>query len=176
MGDTASYPWYRVVSGAHLQQGDFLINCKAPLPPLDEPPVQPEAEPGDRFERVVILTQSCDLENGKVRRVMVCPVYEIHKFLEHYDPSKHKEVKKALSRGGYHAYQLLNTCELEGQEFQHLVADFGDAFSVPIEYARELAGERQRLRMLPPYREHLAQAFARFYMRVGLPVNVNPLI
>ncbi len=29
-----------------------------------------------------------------------------------------------------------------------------------------------RLRLLPPYREHLSQAFARFFMRVGLPVAV----
>ncbi len=29
-----------------------------------------------------------------------------------------------------------------------------------------------RLRLLPPYREHLSQAFARFFMRVGLPVQV----
>jgi len=26
-----------------------------------------------------------------------------------------------------------------------------------------------RLRLRPPYREHLAQAFARYFMRVGLP-------
>ncbi len=29
-----------------------------------------------------------------------------------------------------------------------------------------------RLRLLPPYREHLAQGFARFFMRVGLPVDI----
>ncbi len=26
-----------------------------------------------------------------------------------------------------------------------------------------------RLRLVPPYREHLSQAFARYFMRVGLP-------
>ena len=31
-----------------------------------------------------------------------------------------------------------------------------------------------KVRILPPYREHLAQAFARFFMRVGLPVDVPP--
>jgi hypothetical protein len=29
-----------------------------------------------------------------------------------------------------------------------------------------------RLRLCPPYREHLAQAFARFFMRVGLPSDI----
>jgi hypothetical protein len=28
--------------------------------------------------------------------------------------------------------------------------------------------------LLPPYREHLSQAFARFFMRVGLPVDIPP--
>jgi hypothetical protein len=32
----------------------------------------------------------------------------------------------------------------------------------------------RRLRLLPPYREHLSQAFARFFMRVGLPVDIPP--
>ena len=28
--------------------------------------------------------------------------------------------------------------------------------------------------LLPPYREHLSQAFARFFMRVGLPLDIAP--
>jgi hypothetical protein len=31
-----------------------------------------------------------------------------------------------------------------------------------------------RLRLLPPYREHLSQAFARLFMRVGLPADIPP--
>ena len=45
----------------------------------------------------------------------------------------------------------------------------------PGELANRYAGERgQRLRLLPPYREHLGQAFARYFMRVGLPVDIPP--
>jgi hypothetical protein len=32
---------------------------------------------------------------------------------------------------------------------------------------------RLRLRLRPPYREYLAQAFARYFMRVGLPLDAN---
>jgi hypothetical protein len=32
----------------------------------------------------------------------------------------------------------------------------------------------RRLRLLPPYRENASQAFARFFMRVGLPVDIPP--
>ena len=27
---------------------------------------------------------------------------------------------------------------------------------------------------MPPHREHLSQAFARFFMRVGLPIDIAP--
>ena len=33
--------------------------------------------------------------------------------------------------------------------------------------------QAHRLRLLPPYREHLSQAFARYFMRVGLPVDID---
>lgn len=32
--------------------------------------------------------------------------------------------------------------------------------------------EIEHLRLLPPYREHLSQAFARYFMRVGLPQDL----
>lgn len=38
--------------------------------------------------------------------------------------------------------------------------------------ANHLAQQNSRLRLLPPYREHLAQAFARSFMRVGLPIDI----
>jgi hypothetical protein len=47
-------------------------------------------------------------------------------------------------------------------------------YSVPRGFLESLLNQRMqsRLRLLPPYREHLSQAFARFFMRVGLPVPI----
>ncbi len=46
-------------------------------------------------------------------------------------------------------------------------------FGVKLTSLKDLAVRRSpRPRLLPPYREHLAQAFARFFMRVGLPVDI----
>jgi hypothetical protein len=39
------------------------------------------------------------------------------------------------------------------------------------EFAHQMG---DRLRLLPPYREHLSQAFARLFMRVGLPADIPP--
>ena len=56
------------------------------------------------------------------------------------------------------------------------VVDFHDVFTVPRFFLEALLRRRgsPRLRLLPPYREHLSQSFARFFMRVGLPQPVEP--
>src|SRR5262245_33467491 len=56
------------------------------------------------------------------------------------------------------------------------IVDFHDLFTVPRAFLETLLRRRQqpRLRLRPPYREHLSQAFARFFMRVGLPQPVDP--
>jgi hypothetical protein len=179
------YPWYALVAEPSLQQGDLLRNCLAPVIPhtvnnsvqqqAEAVPAEPESS--DVFDRVVVLSQSCDLADGNIRRVMVCPVYTLDEFLKTIGGNKEaqKSKKSELRKGRLTAYHLLNVCEVAGHEAPHLVADFGDAFSIPLEYAVELAGTGQRIRMLPPYREHLAQMFARFYMRVGLPIDVAAL-
>ena len=54
------------------------------------------------------------------------------------------------------------------------LVDFHHLFSLPKTSATRVALEAgQRLRLLPPYREHLAQAFARYIMRVGLPSTLT---
>ncbi len=55
------------------------------------------------------------------------------------------------------------------------VVDFHDLFTVPRLFLEAVLQERgtPRMRLLPPYREHLSQAFARFFMRVGLPQPVD---
>jgi hypothetical protein len=50
------------------------------------------------------------------------------------------------------------------------VVEFHRLATLPKAFASTFAaGLGPRLRLRPPYREHLSQAFARFFMRVGLP-------
>ncbi len=53
--------------------------------------------------------------------------------------------------------------------------DFHDIFTLPREFLEGFLSRLSapRLRLLPPYREHLSQAFARFFMRVGLPQSLE---
>jgi hypothetical protein len=53
------------------------------------------------------------------------------------------------------------------------IVDFRRVFSLPLTFVRQRAPRTgDRLRLLPPYREHLSQAFARYFMRVGLPQDI----
>ena len=57
------------------------------------------------------------------------------------------------------------------------VVDFRRVYSLPLEYFRAFAVRAgERVRLLPPYREHLAHALARFFMCVGLPIDIAPFI
>lgn len=165
--------WYELASGPSLQQGDFLLNCREPIPPTDTPGAPVEV---NVHARVVILTQSCDLEDDGVDTVMVCPVFDCDPFIREAGGKDKQNSRKAnLLKGRLIGHVLINRCVLQGHEFNHLVTDFGGAFSLPLSYAKQLAGEGNRVRMLPPYREHVAQAFGYFYMRIGLPLPVDDL-
>ena len=54
-----------------------------------------------------------------------------------------------------------------------LVVDFHNVYGVPLGILRSTAEEAKngRLRLRSPYREHLSQAFAQFFMKVALPVG-----
>jgi len=70
-------------------------------------------------------------------------------------------------------FHVLNKCDLEGFRRDFRVVDFRRVHSLPLDFVRNMAIQSgDRIRLLPPYREHLSQAFARFFMRVGLPVDI----
>ena len=168
------YPWYAIVNDKEpLLQGDFINSCSVVIPPaaIECGKVSAEVIEYD----VAIMSQSCDLEERKIDLVLVCPFWPLTEFGEKNPYYRGKEGKEALRRGYLPGYHLLNKCEIKGFETDYLVVDFRSVYSVPFDSILGLARKRERrLRLLPPYREHLSQAFARFFMRVGLPVDISP--
>ena len=78
-------------------------------------------------------------------------------------------------KGQLLGFHVLNKCDLEGFKRDFSVVDFRRVHSLPLGFLRNISGALgERIRLLPPYREHLSQAFARFFMRVGLPVDIPP--
>src|SRR5262249_54280957 len=70
---------------------------------------------------------------------------------------------------------MLNQCDHDELRTEIRVVDFHRLYTIPRVFLESLLLQRgqTRLRLLPPYREHLSQAFARYYMRVGLPVAIT---
>ncbi|MBA4064365.1 MAG: hypothetical protein C0501_11760 [Isosphaera sp.] len=172
------YPWYGVVTGDGLEQGDVLDSLPVFLPPDDlEDWNEGSAAFFSTEERnVVVMTQSCDLVSGreKVSEVLFCPVWSRSRYAAGEFLGTPKGLEEAR-RGTLPGIHLLAACALPGLERDVGIVDFRQTYALPVGFVRKraaAAGPRRRL--LPPYREHMAQAFARYFMRVGLPTDIPP--
>jgi len=168
------YPWYEVISGhSALLQGDFIDSCPIVIPPSDPENVVKSIEVVEYD--VVVMSQSCDLSQRKIDLVLVCPVWEFSEFEKRNDFFKSTRGREALRQGNVPGYHLLNKCDIEGYERDFTVVDFRNVYGVPFDFLEDFCARQElRLRLLPPYREHLSQAFARYFMRVGLPIDIPP--
>jgi hypothetical protein len=165
-----AYPWYKIVeSPEQLEQGDIIFNC--PIVQLKFIDENLKAFKG--IANVIILSQSCDLENKKVENVLVCRVYEKKEFSKlktDFTKSRQEQLRKGL----FVKYRELEKCNLDPFLLDNLIVDFQETHSLPIDFIIQIVQSTpKRIRLLPPYREHLAQAFAFFYMRIALPADLR---
>lgn len=157
-----------------LEQGDFIIDCPIVIPTTDNYSEQEVIDTKVQMFDVVVMTQSCDLENSKIGLVMVCPFYSLEKTAESNPSYGSNEGKESLRRGNDYRLHMLNACTLAGFERDEVIVSFVNVYSIHLEVLKELVESRggERLRLLPPYREQLAQAFAKFFMRVAPPNEI----
>jgi hypothetical protein len=186
-----SESWYEVVgTTTKLTQGDLIRDC--PLiswrrGAVDKPDQETlklltEAVQAD----VIVVTQACDIEHDKVQNILLCPHFALSEYRNMWEGdlqnSGQNPTEKAWRRhidairdGFIWNLSLLNSFQSLEITTEHRVVDFHEVFTVPRIFLESLLTSRSnlRLRLLPPYREHLSQAFARFFMRVGLPVPIR---
>jgi hypothetical protein len=183
-----SYPWYAVGAFTDLMQGDVILHCPLVRPEYDA--IRPHLSGNDITQRpddatteidkketpsspiyysnVVIVTQSCDLANAKDSQVLVCMC------MDAVSAVPAKNTREEISKGRNFALHMIEKCDLDGVKFSQQIIDFRQVYSLPIELVKQICHSAdKRARLLPPYREHMAQAFARYFMRVGLPVNLK---
>jgi len=170
---TIEYPWYDAINGKEeLMQGDFIEECPLIIPPLEIPTEVNEVEARINKYNVVVMSQSCDIVYKKLEFILVCPIWPLSNF-ENSLLKSPKVSKEDLRKGNISGYHLLNKCKIDGFKKDYSVVDFRSTHSVDFNFLVNLAQRKtKRLRLLPPYREHLSQAFARFFMRVGLPIDI----
>ncbi len=172
------FKWYTAVkSSSQIEQGDLIHDCPIVIPP-SKLFVGEEPEIEIKLIDSIILSQTCDLVNNKIEIVLVCPFYTLKTFIDNL-PDEQKNTKKAiykhidnLKKGHLPGYHLLNK-DSDVDISDYLVVDFKNVYGIQIQNIREIAKSiNTRIRLLPPYREHLSQSFARYFMRVGLPQDI----
>ena len=174
------YPWFELIeNSSEITQGDILRSC--PVPILKEVNFDDNATNVDAevvYVDGIILTQACDIANNKVESIIVCAVTsrgDFNKTLKEAGKGD-KEINNQLTgiiKGQQHAYHIINSYTSDVFSQDYFIVNFKEIYSVPVDVARTIAKQNgKRLRLCPPYREHLSQAFARYFMRVGLPINI----
>jgi hypothetical protein len=175
----ADFPWYSVVRGRPLEQGDLLLGCPRFVIPAEAGRDDGAVSLVRQTVDAVILTQSCDLAiraDGQCEAtdVLLCPFY-FKKDLTDHPVFRKDETWEEVRKGRRPFFHILNECRLAGHEQDFALIDFHALFTLSVVLAHEFADRAgDRLRLLPPYREHLSQAFARLFMRVGLPADIPP--
>jgi hypothetical protein len=186
--------WYELVDASiALTQGDLISDC----PVLAWKASTLDVRGGSESEvlqsgidaistDVVVMTQACDLEHKRVENVILCPHISL---TEHYSVWKSQmegvgqnPTEKAwkahcndICNGFVWNFTMLNGCRIGESSIDTRIAYFHEVFTIPRSFLESLLVQRNRarFRLLPPYREHLSQAFARFFMRVGLPIPIE---
>lgn len=175
------YPWFELQeNSSDITQGDIIKGC--PVPILKELDIC-EAGQNVQAEIVtidgIVLTQACDIANNKVENIILCAITSKSEFeeLQRSKGIKDKDIRNNINgiiKGQQNAYHIINNYKSEEFSQDYYIINFKDIFSVPVDVARAIANKNgKRLRLCPPYREHLSQAFARYFMRVGLPINIH---
>jgi len=187
--------WYRkALAEEPLTEGDIIFSCPVvgwrPDARLDFSSGQEVLPVGQLLDaqrvHVIVMTQACDLEHVKVRNVVLCPLYTLSTYRAAWESAQQSKgqnpTAKAWKRycddiceGAIWNLSLINAEDLGGPAIEHCVVDFHEVFTLPRPVLESLvkARNQDRLQLLPPYREHLSQSFARFFMRVGLPTPVT---
>src|SRR3989442_4642841 len=106
------FEWYQAGNWSTLRQGDLLPNCFVLVPPADLTALLLNLEQGDSLQGgllvqradLIILSQSCDLENDKVEQVLLCA----------YFPTSNlpKSDTNSIRRGQRPALHMIERCDI----------------------------------------------------------------
>lgn len=166
-------PFWVEVSEGTLRQGDYLLHCAIPIfgPGFGAGVGPHEVITGECD--LIIVTQSCDLEQRRVRLVACAPIYGLAEF-EAVNPAFARKGRwNEVLKGRVEGLHLLASPSEPEDNRQALVVDFREIHSLPYDYLADHAtGFGPRWRLRPPFLEHFSQTFARFFMRVGLPSTI----
>lgn len=168
-------PFWKKTEAPTLAQGDLLQGCHVPAFDENFGNGDEEVEVPVKEVDLVVVTQSCDLENDKVALVALCPIHTLEAFEEANPHFKQKKRWENVRKGQQPGLHLLASPEVPDNNRAALVVDFGEIHSLPPSYVKKRAEQLgSRWRLESPFLEHFSQALARYFMRVGLPSAIPP--
>ena len=185
-----NFSWYELIeNNSILTQGDILFNVSVPeISPSEfekftDSSCEKAKDLRSSIEIIdgIVLTQACDLANCKVDSVILVGITKLDDFIKDQIKEKKslnniKSILGSILKGQQHSYHMLDSFHNDSFSMDYLIVNFREIYRIPLDFATSLTTSsynKKRLRLLPPYREHLSQAFARFFMRVGLPNNID---
>jgi hypothetical protein len=185
-------PWYRIAEADEiLEQGDFIDNCKVLIPTyipvetetgVSENPQVYRVKGVEQEQDVVIISQSCDLENGKIEFVHLCPRISCSKWVAlakgmgHTDNTIYSNLN-AIRLGKIYKYCMLGQCNLTDFTHEVQIVDLSIDHYIPYDIMNQMAKSGgNRIRLLSPFKEYLAQAYGYFHMRVALPNSIPEFV
>jgi hypothetical protein len=150
-----------------IDQGDIIDACPlvtletADLSNVEILPVR------HSLERVLVLTQTCDLAQQRATRVVVAVAHEAQSLVDQY-LLKPADIKGPIRGGRVFGWYFLPQSTDFGMP--ESIVDLRQLHTVRLDLLVTLClrGQR-RVRLQPLYREHLAKHFADTYSRIGLP-------
>jgi hypothetical protein len=168
------FEWYQAGKWEDIQQGDILAGCPvlAPSEKLTEALLgtlsgaEVVAPYTLTLSDLIIVSQTCDLLKKDITQVLLCAHFPASDYSKDEVTSIRKEHRPS--------YHMIEACEIDAHQREQRVIDFRTVYTLPKDFVLAFIKEQpSRLRLMPPYREHMAQAFARYFMRVGLPRNLK---
>jgi hypothetical protein len=152
---------------APVDQGDLIDAC--PVLTIQTFDLAQPAEVAVKTtpQRVLVLTQTCDLANEKATAVNVTEVFDAQ-FLIDAQLFKPADIRGPLRAGRVWGWYFLPADAALG--LGEMILDLRRLHTVRLDLLRELCRTGKRpARVQPLYREHLAKHFADTFSRIGLP-------
>jgi hypothetical protein len=146
-----------------LQQGDVLLGVSVPL--IDQS--NEEWVLTRVVTDVIVLTQSCDIEKSAQKQLLVATVYPFRQVLARFTQLREDGYRQNLLRQQSIPDFLIPPLIGIREDWSYV------SFRQLHVISKVQAEQCERLELLSPYREGLAQAYARFMMRVGLPEGIQ---
>ena len=159
---------YRLpAANSPIDQGDLIDGC--PLINVvnfdERAPSQVQVK--HSIERVVALTQTCDLANQKTSHVVVAQVLDAEALISK-GLLKGTEIRGPIRAGRVFGWYFLPKNQELG--LGEMIVDLRQLHTVRLDLLTALCATGRRVaRIQPLYREHLSKHFADSYSRIGLP-------